>query len=65
MSFSLPRKHPSPLLGCVGVAIALPPPTITELLLTADMFVTRLSPDLNVIYCEPRYGIERFLHNTY
>ncbi len=53
-SFSLTRKHPPPLLGLVGLAIALPPPTINELLIDSDMFVTRLSPNFKVIYCEPR-----------
>ncbi len=53
-SFSLTRKHPPPLLGLVGLAIALPPPTINELLIDNDMFVTRLSPEFKVIYCEPR-----------
>ena len=48
-------KQLPPLLGMVGVAIALPPPTITELVIDNDMFVTRLSPQLKVTYCEPRY----------
>lgn len=42
-----------PLLGLVGMAIALPPPTITELRLELDTFITRLTPDFKVIYCEP------------
>ncbi|XP_055880355.1 protein trachealess-like isoform X1 [Biomphalaria glabrata] len=42
-----------PLLGLVGMAIALPPPTITELRLEQDTFITRLSPDFKIIYCEP------------
>lgn len=49
-----PLKQLPPLLGMVGVAIALPPPTITELVIDNDMFVTRLSPQLKVTYCEPR-----------
>jgi neuronal PAS domain-containing protein 1/3 len=53
-SFSLTRKHAPPLLGLVGMAIALPPPTITELVIDSDMFVTRLTPELKVSYCEPR-----------
>jgi len=48
------RKQLPPLLGLVGMAIALPPPTITELIIDNDMFVTRLSPQLKVTYCEPR-----------
>ena len=39
----------------MGVAIALPPPTISELFIDNDMFVTRMSPDFKTIYCEPRY----------
>jgi len=52
---SSPMKQLPPLLGMVGVAIALPPPTITELVIDNDMFVTRLSPQLKVTYCEPRF----------
>jgi len=51
---SSPMKQLAPLLGMVGVAIALPPPTITELVIDNDMFITRLSPQLRVTYCEPR-----------
>ena len=57
-SYTLPRKHPPPILGFVAIAIALPPPTITELLIDSDMFITRLSPELNVTYVEPRYVID-------
>ena len=57
-SYTMPRKHPPPILGFVAIAIALPPPTITELLIDSDMFITRLSPELNVTYVEPRYVID-------
>ncbi|CAH1791756.1 unnamed protein product [Owenia fusiformis] len=55
MVFSLTRKQaPPPLLGFVGLAIALPPPTVNEILIDNDMFVTRLGPDFKVLHCEPR-----------
>ncbi|GFO34653.1 MAGUK p55 subfamily member 5-a [Plakobranchus ocellatus] len=40
-------------MGLVGMAIALPPPTITELRLELDTFITRLGPDFKIVYCEP------------
>ena len=39
-------------LGMVALAIALPPPTSTEIRLESDTFVTRMSPDFTVSYCE-------------
>ena len=51
---ALPHKYPPTILGLVAIAIALPPPTITELMIDSDMFITRLSPELNVTYVEPR-----------
>ena len=45
-----PQSQP---MGMVGMAIALPPPTITELRLELDTFITRLTPDFKVVYCEP------------
>ncbi|KAL5009305.1 hypothetical protein ScPMuIL_014886 [Solemya velum] len=53
ISFSMNRKHTPPLLGVVALALALPPPTITELRIERDTFITRLNPDFKVIYCEP------------
>lgn len=47
------RKGGAPLLGLVGVAMALPPPTITELRLEHDTFITRMTPDFILTYCEP------------
>ena len=52
MSFGLGRKSGGPLFGFVGLAIALPPPTITELRIEADTFIMRLTPQFKVIYCE-------------
>ena len=53
-SYPVAQKQLPPLLGLVGMAIALPPPTITELIIDNDMFITRLSPQFKVTYCEPR-----------
>ena len=46
--------QPIPLLGMIAMAIALPPPTVHEVRLEPDMFVTRLSFDLRIVHCEPR-----------
>ncbi|XP_052269328.1 neuronal PAS domain-containing protein 3-like isoform X1 [Dreissena polymorpha] len=40
------------LVGFSGVAIALPPPAITELRIEADTFIMRLASNLKIIYCE-------------
>ena len=48
------RKSPPPVLGLVGVAIALPPPSMHEVRLETDMFVTKVSNDFKIIHCEPR-----------
>ncbi|XP_021339353.1 protein trachealess-like isoform X2 [Mizuhopecten yessoensis] len=50
--FSLNRKHPPQIMGMVGLAIALPPPTITELRIESDTFIMRLNPDFSIIYCD-------------
>lgn len=50
-----PPGQPIPLLGMIAMAIALPPPTVHEVRLEPDMFVTRLSFDLRIVHCEPRY----------
>lgn len=52
LTFGLTRKPGTPLFGLVGIAIALPPPTITELRIEADTFIMRLTPQFKVIYCE-------------
>lgn len=48
------QGQPVPLLGMIAMAIALPPPTVHEVRLEPDMFVTRLAFDLRIIHCEPR-----------
>ncbi|XP_045165657.2 protein trachealess-like isoform X2 [Mercenaria mercenaria] len=52
INYNIGRKCPGPLLGMSGVAIALPPPTITELRIEADTFIMRLTAQFKVIYCE-------------
>nr|CAG4651732.1 EOG090X0484 [Triops cancriformis] len=52
--FANNSKSSPQLLGLVALAIALPPPTIHELRLEPDMFVTRLSFDFRIAHCEPR-----------
>ncbi|XP_070180063.1 protein trachealess-like [Littorina saxatilis] len=47
------RKGGAPVMGLVGVAMAMPPPTITELKLEHDTFITRMTPDFTLTYCEP------------
>lgn len=52
LCFNLNRKSTTQYLGLVGLAIALPPPTITELRIESDTFIMRLSPNLKIIYCD-------------
>lgn len=44
----------SSVMGFIGVAIALPPPSVHEVRLESDMFVTRLSFDFKIAHCEPK-----------
>ncbi|KAH7645241.1 neuronal pas domain protein-like protein [Dermatophagoides farinae] len=44
----------SKIIGLVALAIALPPPSINELRLEPDMFVTRHSLDFKILHCEQR-----------
>ena len=54
-AFSHNRKTSSQnLLGLVAMAIALPPPSVNEVRLDADMFVTRLTFDFQIAHCEPK-----------
>ncbi|GBP04077.1 Protein trachealess [Eumeta japonica] len=39
--------------GMVALAIALPPPSVHEIRLECDMFVTRLNFDFRIAHCEP------------
>ncbi|KAM9707480.1 neuronal PAS domain-containing protein 3 isoform 2-T2 [Menidia menidia] len=45
---------PNQIMGMVVVAHALPPPTINEVRIDCQMFVTRVNMDLKIIYCENR-----------
>ncbi|CAM9894107.1 unnamed protein product [Lampetra fluviatilis] len=53
LSHALPPS-PTPLLGLVALAHALPPPTLSEVRVDCHMFVTRLDLDLKIVYCENR-----------
>ncbi|XP_045481440.1 protein trachealess isoform X3 [Harmonia axyridis] len=53
-TFSHSRKSQPPLLGMVAVAIALPPPSVHEIRLETDMFVTRINFDFRIAHCEPK-----------
>lgn len=44
------------IIGLVAIAIALPPPSMNELRLEPDMFVTRHSLDFKIIHCEQRFA---------
>jgi len=41
-------------MGMVGIAIALPSPTVNELKLESDMFVSKINIDFKLAYCEPK-----------
>ncbi len=47
-------KNPSLVMGFIGLAIALPPPSVHEVRLESDMFVTRLTFDFKIAHCEPK-----------
>ncbi|XP_054271415.1 protein trachealess-like isoform X2 [Macrosteles quadrilineatus] len=53
-TFSHSRKSAPPLMGMVSLAIALPPPSVHEIRLESDMFVTRINFDFRIAHCEPR-----------
>ncbi|CRK97341.1 CLUMA_CG010732, isoform A [Clunio marinus] len=53
-SFNQNKKSQPPLLGMVGIAIALPPPSVHEIRLECDMFVTRINFDFRIAHCEPK-----------
>ena len=52
--FSHSRKNAPQLMGFVALAIALPPPSVHEVRLESDMFVTRLNFDFRIAHCEPK-----------
>ncbi|XP_041929164.1 neuronal PAS domain-containing protein 3 isoform X1 [Alosa sapidissima] len=54
MALTHSRSVPNQIMGMVVVAHALPPPTINEVRIDCQMFVTRVNMDLNIIYCENR-----------
>lgn len=56
-----PNQANTKVLGLVAIAIALPPPSINELRLEPDMFVTRHSLDLKIIHCEQRFDLTHHL----
>ena len=49
-----PNRSPSTVMGFIGLAIALPPPSVHEVRLESDMFVTRLTFDFKIAHCEPK-----------
>ncbi|CAB1331156.1 unnamed protein product [Coregonus sp. 'balchen'] len=54
MALTHSRSVPIQIMGMVVVAHALPPPTINEVRIDCQMFVTRVNMDLNIVYCENR-----------
>lgn len=56
MALTHSRSVPNQIMGMVVVAHALPPPTINEVRIDCQMFVTRVNMDLKIVYCENRYG---------
>ncbi|CAM6031340.1 unnamed protein product, partial [Sphagnum compactum] len=47
------KSHPQ-IMGMVGIAVAMPPPSVHEIRLECDMFVTRINFDLTIAHCEPK-----------
>lgn len=54
-TFTSNKKSQPPLQGMVALAIALPPPSVHEIRLECDMFVTRVNLDFRISHCEPKY----------
>ncbi|XP_032882995.1 neuronal PAS domain-containing protein 3 isoform X2 [Amblyraja radiata] len=54
VSHSHGRVLPTHIIGLVVVAHALPPPTINEVRIDCQMFVTKVNMDLSINYCENR-----------
>merc|ERR1719422_2220299 len=53
-SYTHTKKSSAPIMGFIDLAIALPPPSVHEVRLETDMFVTRLSFDFKIAHCEPK-----------
>merc|ERR1719270_1457654 len=53
-SYPHTKKCNTPIMGFIGLAIALPPPSVHEVRLETDMFVTRLSFDFKIAHCEAK-----------
>jgi len=53
-SYPHAKKCSTPIMGFIGLAIALPPPSVHEVRLETDMFVTRLAFDFKIAHCEPK-----------
>lgn len=53
-SFSHMKKSQPSLLGMTAIAVALPPPSVHEIRLECDMFVTRINFDFRITHCEPK-----------
>ncbi|XP_061531386.1 neuronal PAS domain-containing protein 3 [Phycodurus eques] len=54
MTLTHSRSVPNQVMGMVVVAHALPPPTVNEVRIDCQMFVTRVNMDLKFVYCENR-----------
>ncbi|XP_029688875.1 neuronal PAS domain-containing protein 3 isoform X3 [Takifugu rubripes] len=54
MALTHSRSVPNQIMGMVAVAHALPPPTLNEVRIDCQMFVTRVNMDLKIVYCENR-----------
>uniref|UniRef100_A0A673LZM3 Neuronal PAS domain protein 3 n=1 Tax=Sinocyclocheilus rhinocerous TaxID=307959 RepID=A0A673LZM3_9TELE len=54
MALTHSRSVPNQIMGMVVMANALPPPTINEVRIDCQMFVTRVNMDLNIVFCENR-----------
>jgi hypothetical protein len=53
-SLTQQKKSQPQLLGMTALAVALPPPSVHEIRLECDMFVTRINFDFRIAHCEPK-----------
>ena len=53
-SYAHSKKCNAPIMGFIGLAIALPPPSVHEVRLETDMFVTKLTFDFKIAHCEAK-----------